>query len=380
MLIYWIWLATRQGMTAWEKQVALAYFGSPEDCYFAKEAAYKNIEDLSKNAVEALCDKDIQEAETILAACARKKIHILTWQDARYPVALKNISDPPMILYYRGTMPEFNSNPFIGVVGTRKASAYGLKLAENISKQVARCGGIVVSGMAEGIDAMATRGALSEGKMVVGVLGCGVDVVYPRCNRELFLKMERNGCLISEYPPETAPNKWNFPKRNRIISGLSCGVLVVEAPMKSGALITARQALDQGRDVFVTPGNVGVASCEGSNALLRDGAILVTTGWDIVSEYVHRYPDKIRETANTNDKKHIDKVAPQPYIDQETNVTGENSPEEAILACLDGGEQIIDAIIEKTGLSSGTVLAALTLLEVTGAVVTRPGGWVAKNL
>ena len=380
MLIYWIWLATRQGMTMREKQAVLAYFGNPEDCYFAKQAAYQNIEELSKSGVESLCDKDIRQAEEILASCAKKKVHILTWNDTRYPVALKNISDPPVILYYRGILPEFNSDPFIGVVGTRKASAYGLKLAENISKQIARCGGIVVSGMAEGIDAMATRGALSEGKMVVGVLGCGVDVVYPRCNRELFLKMERSGCLISEYPPETKPNKWNFPKRNRIISGLSCGVLVVEAPTKSGALITARQALDQGRDVFVTPGNVGVASCEGSNALLRDGAILVTSGWDIVGEYVHRYPDKIRETAGVNDKKPIDKPETQPYIDLDKNAAGKTSPEEAIMACLESGEQIIDAIIEKTGLSSGAVLAALTLLEVTGDVVTRPGGWVAKNL
>ena len=283
-----------------------------------------------------------------------------------------------MILYYRGILPEFNTNPMIGVVGTRKASAYGLKLAEKVAKEIAHCGGIVVSGMAEGIDAMATRGALSENKTVVGVLGCGVDVVYPRCNRELFLKMERCGCLISEYPPETAPSKWNFPKRNRIISGLCCGVLVVEAPMKSGALITARQALDQGRDVFVTPGNVGIASCEGSNHLLREGAILVTSGWDILSEYVSRYPDKIREAANTTDKKSIDIPTAQPYIDLENNAA--DSPEQAILALLEDGEQLIDTIIAKTGLSSGAVLAALTLMEVTGTVVTRPGGWVAKNL
>ena len=376
MLIYWIWLATRPGMTAWEKQVALAHFGSPEDCYFAKE--YAHIEELSETAVASLCDKDIQEAESILAACAKKKVHILTWQDARYPAALKNISDPPMILYYRGTLPEWNTTACIGVVGTRKASAYGLKLAETVSKQLAGCGGIVVSGMAEGIDAMATRGALSQGKPVVGVLGCGVDVVYPRCNRELFLKMERQGCLISEYPPETKPAKWNFPKRNRIISGLSCGVLVVEAPAKSGALITARQALEQGRDVFVTPGNVGIASCEGSNGLLREGAIMVTSGWDILSEYAHRYPGKIREAAVTSDKKSIDNPAAQPYIDLKTKAA--DTPDQAILACLEDGEQLIDTIIAKTGLTSGAVLAALTLLEVTGEVVTRPGGWVAKNL
>lgn len=377
MLIYWIWLAARQGMTAWEKQVVLSYFGNPEDCYFAKEAAYKNIEELSQGAVEALCDKNIEESEAILASCAKKKVHILTWQDPRYPVALKNISDPPMILYYRGMLPEFNGQPFIGVVGTRKASAYGMKLAETVGKQLAQCGGIVVSGMAEGIDAMATRGALSQGKIVVGVLGCGVDVVYPRCNRELFAKMERQGCLISEYPPATKPAKWNFPRRNRIISGLSCGVLVVEAPVKSGALITARQAIDQGRDVFVTPGNVGVAACEGSNGLLRDGAIMVTSGWDILSEYAHRYPDKIHKVET--DKKPVDNPASEPYIDQAISTAGEHSPEEAIMTCLDGGEQIIDAIIEKTGLSSGAVLATLTLLEVTGQVVTRPGGWVAKN-
>ena len=376
MLIYWIWLATRQGMTAWEKQVVLSHFGNPEDCYFAEN--YQDIEELSKAALESLQDKDIREAETILSDCAKKKIHILTWQDARFPAALKNISDPPMILYYRGILPEFNTSPLIGVVGTRKASAYGLKLAETISRQIARCGGIVVSGMAEGIDAMATRGALSEEYPVVGVLGCGVDVVYPRCNRELFLKMERCGCLISEYPPETPPSKWNFPKRNRIISGLSCGVLVVEAPMKSGALITARQALDQGRDVFVTPGNVGIASCEGSNHLLREGAILATSGWDILSEYVHRYPDKIRETAVSANKKSIDIPKAEPYIDQEINAA--DSAEGAILALLEEGEQLIDTIIAKTGLSSGAVLAALTLMEVTGAVVTRPGGWVAKNL
>lgn len=376
MLIYWIWLATRQGMTAWEKQVVLAHFGNPEDCYFATD--YQNIEDLSKSALDSLGDKDLGEAETILARCAKKKIHILTWQDDSYPAALKNISDPPMILYYRGILPEFNTNPMIGVVGTRKASAYGLKLAGKIAKEISHCGGIVVSGMAEGIDAMATRGALSENKIVVGVLGCGVDVVYPRCNRELFLKMERCGCLLSEYPPETAPSKWNFPKRNRIISGLSCGVLVVEAPMKSGALITARQALDQGRDVFVTPGNVGIASCEGSNHLLREGAILATSGWDILSEYVSRYPDKIREAANTTDKKSIDIPTAQPYIDLENNAA--DSSEQAILSLLEDGEQLIDTIIAKTGLSSGAVLAALTLMEVTGTVVTRPGGWVAKNL
>ena len=382
MLIYWLWLAERPGVTEREKLTVLEHFENPEDCFYAKTEDFRTIPLLRKEAVEALCDKDLGEAEKILEACEKKNIRILTWQDELYPANLKNIADPPLILYYRGTLPDFDHEPMIGVVGTRKASAYGMHIAEQMGREITQCGGIVVSGMAEGIDAMATQGALRAQGPAVGVLGCGVDRVYPSCNRELYRKMERCGCLLSEYPPGTPPYRWNFPKRNRIISGLSCGVLIVEAPARSGSLITARQALEQGRDVFVIPGNVGVATCEGSNALLKDGAFAVTSGWDVLSEYTHRFPYKIhpaRETTcRTDDKKSVDKMPATPYIDVEKTAADADETETAILKSLQSGDKLIDSIISDTGLPSAVVLAALTMLEVKGCVMTRPGGWVTS--
>ena len=383
MRIYWLWLATRPDMTEREKLAAFSHFGSPEDCYYAEKAAYCQIEKISDSAVASLCNKDLKEAETILSGCEKKKIHILTYGDALYPSYLRNIADPPLVLYYRGVLPDFDGEPMIGVVGTRKASAYGLSTARQMGKQIASHGGIVVSGMAEGIDAMATWGALGAGKPAVGILGNGVDRIYPTCNRELYRKMEQQGCLISEYPPGTPPNRWNFPRRNRIISGLSNGVLVVEAPQKSGALITARQALEQGRDVFVVPGNIGVASCEGSNALLKDGAAVVTSGWDVVGEYACRYPDKIHKEIpaekETDDKIVVDNPMQPTYSGLDNTAADLGDTEKAILAAIGTGERLIDTVIAETGLDSSDVLAALTMLEVSGFVTTRPGGWVKQQ-
>ena len=387
MLLYWIWLAMLDGVREREKQMLLAHFETPEDCFYADAESYAQLEELSEEAVAALAHKDLKEAEAVLNLCAKRKIHVLTFGDEAYPDSLRNIADPPLVLYYRGMLPAFREAPVIGVVGTRKASAYGLTAARQLGKELAQHGGIVVSGMAEGIDAMATQGALEGNGFAIGVLGCGVDIVYPRCNRELFRKMEQQGCLISEYPPETAPNRWNFPRRNRIISGISCGVVVVEAPEKSGALITARQALEQGRDVFAVPGNIGVGTCAGSNALLKDGAAVVTCGWDILEEYAARYPDKIRKeipkTAPVQvetDKKPVDKMPLPNYsgLDQKAD-EDLDAVEKAFLQALGNQERLVDTVIAEMGLPSGDVLAALTMLEVKGYVVTRPGGWVAAS-
>ena len=242
MLIHWIWLATRQGLNDRMKVAVLQHFQDPEDAYYAEGEAFRRIDGLTIENMEALQDKNLKQAGKILDQCADKDIHILTFQDAAYPRRLKNISDPPLVLYYKGRLPDFDDSPLVAVVGTRKASGYGLTAAKRMGYQIAKCGGTVVSGMAFGIDGVATDGALTAGGTVVGVLGCGADVVYPLSNRALFADVERRGCLLTEFPPETPPQKWNFPKRNRIISGLSNGVLVVEAPERSGALITARQA------------------------------------------------------------------------------------------------------------------------------------------
>lgn len=413
MLLHWIWLAARPGISDRMKAAVLHHFRDPEDAYFADPEAYAMVEGMTDDVAAALKDKDLSEAKKILETCQRKNIGILTYQDAMYPNRLKNIIDPPLVLYYKGKLPEFDALPAIAVVGTRGATAYGLKTAKNLGAQISRCGGLVVSGLAVGIDSMAMRGALSAGKGVVGLMGCGIDVVYPAENRSLLLDTQRYGCLLSEFPPGTPPYKWNFPKRNRILSGLSCGVVVVEAPARSGALITASQAAEQGRDVFVIPGNVDVAACAGSNALLRDGAIAVSTGWDILSEYVALFPDMIRKDttavvqtlypdeeaalratertaskvaqlsrlpkkkaakAQQCDTIAIDNGAPAPYIEnkdtEDPTLTGD---ERAVLALLKTGEQLVDDVIAQSGLSSGVVLSTLTLLEVKGLIRRLPG-------
>lgn len=419
MLIHWIWLATRPGLSDREKAALMQYFRDAEDVFFADSDAYQCVEELTEEALLALQDKDVRQAEQILQQCQKKKIHILTYRDAGYPARLRNISDPPMVLYYKGILPEFDSLPLIAVVGTRKASGYGLTVAKRMGSQIAACGGIVVSGMAFGIDGMAMRGALSKGAPVIGVLGNGADVVYPLSNKALYADVEAGGCLLTEFPPGTQPMKWNFPKRNRIISGLCCGVLVVEAPEKSGALITARRAADQGRDVFVVPGNIDVDSCKGSNALLRDGAIAVSSGWDVVGEYAAQFPDRVRkndassrQTAYPDEislsakqeempllqvaqklkfptkakkektskkKKEIDNGASPLYSDAETQKAPLSETEQTIVDHLRRGDTLVDDVIAATGLPAGTVSATLTMLQIKGVVKLLPGKQVHLN-
>lgn len=412
MLIHWIWLAHRSGLPDRMKRVLLQHFQDPEDMYYADSDAFDIVEGLSEEGREALRDKELSGAERILEQCRKENIHLLTYRDAAYPARLKNIDDPPVLLYYRGTLPDLDGSPAIAVVGTRKASAYGLTTAKRMGYQIGRCGGIVVSGMAYGIDGFAMTGALMADAPVVGVLGCGVDIVYPPSNKPLFQDAERYGCILSEFAPGTPPVRWNFPRRNRIIAGLSCGVLVVEAPEKSGALITARQALDQGRDVFAVPGNIDVPSFAGSNQLLRSGAIPALSGWDVVGEYEALFPDKIRRdtgpvrvTAEPDEvlrasgvekpaarvaqktrqpkkkqpddeksnKKVIDKESSPPYIDLNDKISKLSADEKAIVAALRNGERLVDDVIAETGMTTGKLLACLTMLELKGIVRRLPG-------
>ena len=413
MLLHWIWLAHRPGVSDRIKLRLLQHFRDPEDIYFADGESYRHVEGMTAEAVQSLQDKNLSAAEAALEACRREGLHLLTFQDAAYPSKLKNIPDPPILLYYKGQLPDFDALPVIGVVGTRKASAYGMQTAKRMGYQIAGCGGIVVSGMAYGIDGMAMSGALTAGNVTVGVLGCGADVVYPLSNRALFRDVEQYGCILSEFAPGTQPAKWTFPKRNRIISGLSNGVLVVEAPEGSGALITANHALEQGRDVFVVPGNIDQPGFVGSHRLLRDGATLVSSGWDVLSEYEARYPDKIhREEAASHQRVYPDELVkaaeeqekPLPKVAQNRSLPGkskalkkilekksiDNSPTEAysdvnaaapklsdeeqlIVKALSSGQRLVDDVIAETGLTTGKMLALLTMLELKGMIKRLPG-------
>ena len=413
MLLHWIWLAECEGASLLEKHRLLQYFQDPEHIYYADQETLSRVEGLRPEAAAALGNKDLTAAETILNTCGKKEIHLITLRDAQYPNRLKNIPDPPLLLYYKGWLPDVDSTPVIGVVGTRQASAYGLQSAKRLGYQIGSCGGILVSGMAKGIDSLAMSGALTAGQRVIGVLGCGVDVVYPAENRGLYRDAEKYGCLISEYPPGTPPYKWHFPQRNRIISGLSCGVLVVEAPYKSGALITARRAAEQGRDLFVVPGNIDVVSCQGSNALLREGGIPVSCGWDILSEYEGQYPGKVHKekpsaletltpeektvipekSADTREKskenpsetgknkpsgkeihkKFIDKEPSSPYSDVKDALAGLSPDQRSVVEALGQGERLVDDVIAETGMTTGKILAILTVLELKGIIRRLPG-------
>jgi len=400
MLIHWIWFAELTGITPLQKRRLLEHFQDPEELYGCSEAALA-AKGLSEKIQKALQNRDLQKAQQILRACNKKNIGILPLADIAYPGRLRNTADAPVVLYYKGILPRWDEVPAIGVVGTRKATTYGLQTAYLLSSQIARCGGLVISGGAAGVDTEAMKGAYDAGFPVVGVLGCGVDIAYPRSNRKFFSDLAENGCLISEYAPGTTPEPWYFPARNRIISGISNGVLVVEAPEKSGALITARAALEQGRDVFVVPGNINTPSHAGSNALLQDGAIPVLSGWDVVREYETLYPDKVKrqeekrqqpplkvaqtpvipenkpDICENGQKKPIDNLEKSTYIELGKKQPALNETEQAVLALLTRQPQESADLIAKLDMPSGKVLSAITMLTVKGLAYKHPGGRIS---
>ena len=383
MLLYWIWLS-ELNISLSEKHRLLTRYSDPETVYYAPDTAIEN--------------KELDHPKEILSNCNAKGIQLLPIDDPAYPGRLRNTPDAPILLYYKGVLPDWDSVPFIGVVGTRKASGYGLQVARQMGEQIADCGGYVVSGGASGIDTAAMQGALDAGYPVIGVLGCGVDVVYPWSNRKLFAAVEKCGCLISEYPPGAKGLPWHFPARNRIISGVSNGTLIVEAPEKSGALITARWALEQGRDVFVVPGNINTVSCEGSNALLQEGAIPVFSGWDVVSAYEFLYPGKVSKqikkppyrgentpakvaqpvqipaNGEVGRKKFIDNEENSTYSVLENKNPALNAEEQAVLAQLTREPTEGSELIAKLNMPSGKVMSVLTMLTVKGLVNKYPGG------
>lgn len=388
MLIHWIWFSCLHQVTSRQKCSLLQQFRDPEEIYRAGEDALSAVAGMTEKAMESLNDKDLAYARQILARCGEKRISILTYGDSAYPKNLRNIEQPPFVLYYKGCLPDWDSMPVIGIVGTRKASAYGQQTAKDLGYQIASCGGLVVSGGADGIDTQALVGALEAGKKTVAVLGCGADVIYPAKNRELFEKIEKCGCLLTEFVPGTPPNSWNFPQRNRILSGMSSGVVVVEAPERSGALNTVNHAADQGRDVFVVPGNVNNPCCAGSNRLLRERAIPVLEGWDVVREYAPLYPNTATrfngtcpvqpEQKNTDSKpipgkKVIDNPVKSRYSVEEKEPFRGTPEEELVLKFVETDPKPVDEIIAAAGLPAGKVLSVLTLLAMKGQVINHPG-------
>ncbi len=307
-MLYWIWLslATTAGGTSFSKLIAK--YSDPCEIYLAERDALVSLLGSRSKDISALCDKNLDAAKEVLDFCQKKGVGLLAYSDRGYPELLRKIPNPPPLLYYRGTLPDFKNECAIAVVGTRRLDSYGRKNAYSVTKDLARAGALIVSGMATGIDGVAQAAALSESARTVAVLGSGIDVCYPKEHITLARAIVKCGAVITEFPPKTPPNKQNFPIRNRIISGISQGVFVVEGTERSGSLITARRAREQERRIYALPGNVGNKNSEGTNLLIKSGALAVTGAADIISDIEKLYPGSLDAQRLSGDCSDIDEV------------------------------------------------------------------------
>lgn len=384
-LKYWVWLTTLPGLGQRTKLQLLEHFASPEEIYFAPEELLL-AEGVTKTQCALLADKSLDRAEKVLEDCAKDGQFLLTMDDAAYPARLRNIYDPPLLLYGKGSLPLFDEEVAVTVVGTRSCTPYGVKAASELGYELAKQGALLVSGMAKGIDGEALRGALRAGGFTAAVLGGGADVVYPAANRRLYEDIAATGVILSEYPPGTEPRGEHFPVRNRLLSALSVATLVVEAPERSGALITAATALEQGREVFAVPGPFDAPMSRGCNGLIREGAGLVCEAWDVLSFYESRYPHKLRllraklpplpkgapETESGEPAKPVEEAPPAPalpVLDISQDPGGLTDDQIAVLSVLHTDiPTLTDDAAILADLPVRRVLSALTVLEIDGYV------------
>lgn len=313
--------------------------------------------------------REIFDGRALLERLGQKGVRAVTLADEDYPARLVAAPDPPPALFVRGRL---TSDVLVALVGSRKATPAGMEMAHELGRRLAERGACVVSGLALGVDAAAHEGAVAAGGETVGVLGCGIDVVYPRANEDLFRRVREQGALVSEYCLGEAPLAWRFPARNRIIAGLSDAVVVVEAPEKSGALITARHALDAGRDVWAVPGPPGMAGCRGSNRLLADGAGVI---WD-VPEFLEAVTgwtgEKVTAVSAPGRSEPREPALPEPPI-------GLPEAETGVLRGVDFRSVGADVVARRTGVEMKVVLSALAMLELKGYVARDAAGNYARR-
>ena len=346
---------------------------------------------------EDLEKRDLSSALRTIDRCKMQNIEVISIDDPRYPVRLKNIYAPPHIIYVKGRLPKIDDEPAIAVIGTRNASPYGIKMGRKLGFEISKCGGVVISGLTKGIDAAGAEGALVADGKCIGVLGMPHELARGKMVDELAVR----GALISEYPPGAGVYRQFFRARNRIAAGLSIGVVVVEAPYKSGTKLFVDEAVEQGKEIFAVPGNADSENCAGTNAMLKDGAKPVTEGWDVMSEFAKLYPEKIKhsteripgtcvkpeqnepvitEKTHKDTKKVIDKPDTTEYIDLKKQLEGLSQSQLSIVSAMDREAMQVDEIIERTGLSPAKVLADLTLLQLKGCVSQQSGKRFTLNI
>ena len=339
----------------------LSEFRSPDRILAARERELAQVLGPKREIAQRIANyRDVVDIETEMELIEQHDVTVVTLEDPRYPLRLAEIYEPPILLYIRTALLERDKNS-VAMVGTRRASMYGKEVAERLAGELALRGITVVSGMAEGVDSAAHRGALNAGGRTIAVLGGGVDVVYPVGNKKLMEEIISNGCVISEFPMGCPARGGNFPRRNRIISGLTLGTVVVEGDSHSGALITARYAAEQGREVFAVPGNVNSRRTDGPHSLIKDGAKLTETANDIIEEI----------------EKHLDlelevEPAEATALPESANVAL-SGVERKILDSLTDEPVHIDGIAGRCAVSAADTMSALTMLELKGLARQLPG-------
>lgn len=350
---YWIALSMISDIGPVTARKLIAAFGTPEKVFSAPIRELLGVDTIGMQRARSIKDFSAwHDVETLLERVEERDITVTALQSPSYPALLREVEDAPVVLFTRGTV-TVQDRYAIAIVGSRKPTPYGISVVESIAEELSGMGFTIVSGMARGIDSLAHRAALRRGGRTFAVLGSGIDVPYPPENKTLMEHIAASGCLISEFPPGTPPEKENFPKRNRMISGLSLGVLVVEATADSGSLITARSAMEQGREIFAIPGKVTSAHSTGTHALIRQGARLVRHARDIVEELAPVLKGFMKSDA-----------AVAPDLSEE---------EKRLCSFLSGEPKQIDDISRESGLPTAKILGVLLGLEMKGAVRQMTG-------
>ena len=386
-LEYWLWLSSCTASPR-AKAALLDRFGDPEKAFFTPSGAFAGLEGVSPREAESFEKRDLRRAEEIAHACERQELRILTLRDAAYPQRLRNTFAPPVVLYVKGQLPPVDRSVAIAVVGTRRASVYGLKMARELAFQMADSGALIVSGLTAGIDAQAAAGALRADGKCIGVLGSAHETE----RGSLALSVASQGAVLSEYPPGTKGQRNFYRERNRITAGLSLGVLAVEAPEKSGTRLFVEEALSQGKEIFAVPGNADAESCAGTNAMLKEGAKLATCGWDVLSEFEALYPGALRRDEDAPEteemrpakaekpKPRLDKADNKDYIDLKQQLSELSEEQLRILTAMEAAPVHVDDIVERTQLPVAKVLGQLTLLMIKGFVGRLPGQYFERKI
>lgn len=348
----WIKLNMIKGIGPLRFVTLLKHFGSPQEILSAKASRLSQVKGIGEQIAHSIVElRDKVNVDIELEKIEKEGVRILTLDSEEYPINLKSIWDPPPVLYIKGKITQ-NDRLAIAMVGSRAATSYGKTVAAKLAEELVQAGFTIISGLARGIDAASHKGAINANGRTIAVLGCGIDVIYPQENKKLFYEIIEHGAVVTEFPFGTPPGKFNFPQRNRIISGLALGTVIVEAPIRSGALITADCALEQNREVFAVPGQIVSKLSKGTHQLIKQGAKLVENAQDIIEE-LELFSEAIKKTPQIK-KNH--KIA----LSQE---------EEKIYQLISATEpKYIDAISYSSQMSPAQVAATLIQLEIKGLV------------